>query len=439
MTRTKVPAPQKLKRDVATFAYALSDVGIDMRYNTRLQAFEMTTFERHDWCPTLMPGKWTPVEDNVEDAVIERIAAQIDVDGKPLTFGADTWRRCRNAYCATKEVDPFLEWLKGLPEWDRFPRLDTWLNVTLGAEKSGLTSWAGRYILMAAVARTISPGCQADEMPVLIGPQGIGKDTAIDHLFPFPERQDWHGQSFSFGIMDQQKRLESVHGCVIAHSSEAMGLGKREVADIKAFITTRRDRGRKPYGHNSEITPRRFIMVASTNEGEILPNDDTGNRRFVPIKLGVDGRKVNNTQAWIVSNFLDTNRDQMWAEAMERAAGGEKFHLTDDLMAEQRVAAERHRNSDHSAESIVEEALEQMTTLFSDDPDPSWPDPSTEPFTIQILIAAWEKTDGRKWPHEFNSTRIGKGLKNLGFTKTRKRVNGSKNALNCWERVDLTE
>jgi predicted P-loop ATPase len=62
-------------------------------------------------------------------------------------------------------------------QWDGIKRLDTLLPDYLGAIDSAYTRAVMRKSLAAAVARAMTPGCKYDYMPILAGPQGIGKST----------------------------------------------------------------------------------------------------------------------------------------------------------------------------------------------------------------------------------------------------------------------
>src|SRR5262249_58158064 len=62
------------------------------------------------------------------------------------------------------------------------PRLTTWLQRYAGAPDSPTTSLIGIWTLIAAVARILAPGCQADHMLILEGPQGAGKSSLIRAL-----------------------------------------------------------------------------------------------------------------------------------------------------------------------------------------------------------------------------------------------------------------
>src|SRR5205807_784263 len=73
--------------------------------------------------------------------------------------------------------------------WDKVERLDQWLISYLGANDTPYVRAIGAITLIAAVRRIRRPGCKFDEMPVLIGPQGIGKSTAVKLL---AVRDEWY-------------------------------------------------------------------------------------------------------------------------------------------------------------------------------------------------------------------------------------------------------
>ena len=111
--------------------------------------------------------------------------------------------------------------------------------------------------------------------------------------------------------------------------AELSAMNRGEVERVKAFITRRIDRFRPSYGRRVIEVPRQSVFFGTTNADTYL-KDETGGRRFWPIKCGVIDLKA-----------IRRDRDQIWAEALELYRAGTRWWLTDKQEIELAHAAGR--------------------------------------------------------------------------------------------------
>ncbi len=215
---------------------------------------------------------------------------------------------------------PIREYLEGL-KWDGQPRLDYFFIAFLGVENTPYARAVTRKALTAAVARIMEPGTPFDYMPVLVGPQGIGKSRLLARVAVRPE---WFTDNFS---VDGREAAEALQGKWIVESSELTGFKKSETAAIKAFITRTIDHYRAAYDRYAQDRPRQCVFFGTTNEYNFL-RDETGNRRFWPLE-------VNKDRIYKSRDELDAvHVNQLWAEAVTRYREGEPLYLPKELERE---------------------------------------------------------------------------------------------------------
>jgi hypothetical protein len=240
-----------------------------------------------------------------------------------------------DAHARRNSFHPVREYLSGLV-WDDRSRLDTWLSVYLGARADArYLAAVGRMFLISAVARIYAPGCQADHLLVLEGPQGICKSSAVRIL-----AGEWFtDQIREFGTKDAGLQLR---GIWIVELSELAALTntRAEAERIKAFLTQRDEHLRVPYGRWPVRFPRSCVFIGTTNQTEYL-KDESGGRRFWPVACQpvIAGE-------WVDLKGLKRDRDQLWAEAVARYHNRESWHITDENTIGPKVAIQSKRVRD---------------------------------------------------------------------------------------------
>ena len=71
---------------------------------------------------------------------------------------------------------------------------------------------------------------------------------------------------------------------VLVEASEMTGSTKAEVETIKKFLSRTNDNIRLTYRRDPSPLLRRCMIVGTTNDPRCLPNDASGNRRFLPVQ-----------------------------------------------------------------------------------------------------------------------------------------------------------
>ncbi len=286
-----------------------------VRWNTRSQAIEWVAN------PPVISGETPrPFEDHETVALIEYVDTEVDT-----VYGVQAMQLALDRVAHERPYDPVVEYLDGLPAWDEVPRIDNWLVDVYACEAEEITKVFGRKWLISAVARAMRPGCKADAMIVVEGPQGRFKSTALEELFGV----EFYSDNLPKGL-DKDAELHCL-GKWLVELSELSSIKGQEKEHTKAFLSRKETSVRPPYGRAERVVKRACVFAGTTNSDQYL-NDETGNRRYWPVR-------TSDNKADLA--YVREHRDQIWAEALHRYRAGETWWLT----AEEEEEAERVRQN----------------------------------------------------------------------------------------------
>lgn len=297
--------------------------------------------------------------------------------------------------------DPLKDYLLGC-QWDQTPRISDFLINYCGAlqvdgNNGSLVDYLraiSRKWFISAVARALSPGSKVDTVLVLEGKQGIRKSSAFAVL-----GGTWFCDS---QMVLGNKDTQLLSGCSwIIELAELASLRKSDVEAQRAFLTSRIDKLRPPYGRKIEEFPRRCVFVGTTNSEQYL-HDTTGNRRFWPVYCEA-----------IDLNAIKRDRDQLWAEAVYAYRAGELWYF--DTAADQHFAEQQADARVEVSSALSMRVMEWWYSLH--------PDRRPEMIKTHEIIENVLKIS----PDRINRALemdIGQALRSIGFEHVRRRVYG---------------
>lgn len=235
-----------------------------------------------------------------------------------------------DALASEHHYHPIKKYFNDLPEWDKVPRVDTLLHDYLGAEDTEYTRQVMRKTLCAAMRRIIRPGTKFDTMPVLNGPQGIGKSTLLARL-----GSEWFNDNISLsGTKDKSAAEGLQQGWIIELSEVDGGLRRSDLESVKAFLSRSVDVYRPAYGRTVESHPRQCVFFGTANSESGYLSDPTGNRRFLNIRCNGGAQK----HPW---DLTAEDIKQIWAEVKYYVSQGESLILSADAQK----TAEQEQNA----------------------------------------------------------------------------------------------
>ena len=271
------------------------------------------------------------------DADASQVQEWLQRGGLPK-IGRETVHQAIGLRAQERAFHPVREYLDALA-WDGVARLDGWLARYMRADPTPYVSAIGRMFMIAAVARIVQPGAKCDYVLVFEGEQGAGKSRACATL-----GAPWFSDSLPDVTRDKDA-AQHLRGKWIVEISELSALGRAEAEALKSFISRPVERYRPPYGREEVVEPRQCVFIGTTNRSTYL-GDDTGGRRFWPVRVGM-----------IDNAALAADRDQLFAEAVAAFRDGAQWWPDADFEREHIRPQQEERFEADAWEAAIERFL----------------------------------------------------------------------------------
>ena len=177
----------------------------------------------------------------------------------------------------TPKYNPFLDYLNGLEVWDERTDYIDLLSNTLITTNDEFFKVAFKKWFVAMVGSLLQDNVINHTFLVFTGGQGIGKTTWLNSLVPGTLKNYYFTGAINPSNKDSMIQLSEN---MLINIDELQGLKSSDIEALKALITSKEVKIRRPYAVNHESLPHRASFVGSVNSREFL-TDVTGNRRFL--------------------------------------------------------------------------------------------------------------------------------------------------------------
>ena len=241
-------------------------------------------------------------------------------------------------------------------KWDGKKHYSTLLQDYLGADdKAGYTSEVMRLFMLGAVARVYCPACKFDYVLILSGKQGIGKSTFLRIL---SISDDWFTDSISdIGTTDSKQMLSGKWILEIGEL-KALQSARGGIDEVKRFLTATEDYYRPPYGKIPESIPRQCVFAGTTNNESFL-TDDTGNRRFLIVRVGENPPKKDIFNAEFVTEI-----EQAWSEIVHIWKTEKPKLVLSAKFADQASEEQKSAQIDDTIQATLESYLDELPANY---------------------------------------------------------------------------
>lgn len=207
---------------------------------------------------------------------------------------------------------PLWDYMVGLPEWDRRPRIAQMLGDAVEDDEYNRL-WCEHFMLGIAW-RAINPGGFFQQFMIMFSEQGkLGKSSWIKALPPVhlhvPELVKIPSEDI------ETRRVAAASPIGLFDECKPLDEGKRAKETMKLYVTSQDDTLRPLYKNDPVSIPRARIDVGTTNRRTLIPAGNENVRRFVVLELTGKIPAYCFDRRWL---------DALLAEARDRIIAGQR-------------------------------------------------------------------------------------------------------------------
>jgi len=311
------------------------------------------------------------------------------------------------AIASANTYDPVRDYLEAIADpplpFEQWEHLDQQL---LGIDHAVAARFLPRYFI-SAVARTMEPGCEMRQTPVLIGPQWRGK-TALGRILFGPSH--WVE---GVGSIDRDA-IQRAHTAWAVELAELDGVTRRSDPEkLKAFLTEQVDTIQLKYDRFPGKHERRFVFWGTANAAPLA--DSTGSTRFVCIRL---------PDRMLPLQWATENRNALWARALQQYRAGVRW----DQISEEERQAINEINNDFQQVDPWSDSIEELLKTRQ----------SCERFPVKVPEILQELEVPIERQNQAAANRVRAIAERLGWVHCRRRDRGSRQRLGLWPPMPTT-
>jgi len=296
-----------------------------------------------------------------------------------------------------------------------------------------------KLMLLASMSRIYNKELKGiptkyDTVVALCGKNGgSGKTTFFERLYDIDDNGNSYCYVCAGDSFDPKNKdfIERTHQNVCLFLDE-VSMKRSIVTSVKGYITQKDDKFRKSYGFNNESHMRNFIIVASSNNDDILKDYTTNNeRRWAIIKISENEKNYENVN----KAFDNGYRDKLWA-FIKNIYKNEQFNLyfTDEriIKLEEEIQRGYKASNNDDYNTIINDLLEREYGFVSIHGE--------EYIDIDYIIKQYQYGDSKKWCENHNlewNEKYSKSLKGEYIMKPEDRLIETYGKINAIRKTDL--